>query len=458
MIESIEAALFPIVCKINEYLSNYILVFLLLGIGFWYSIKTRFVQIRCFKEGWNSVFGNLSLRGKKHDSGMSSFQALATAIAAQVGTGNIVGASGAILTGGPGAIFWMWLIAFFGMATIYAEATLAQETRIVEKDGNVKGGPVYYITTAFKGGFGKFLAGFFAIAITLALGFFGCMVQSNSIGSTMQTAFGVPSWIVGLVLVAICGFIFIGGVQRLASVTEKVVPIMAAIFLLGGLIVLIARIKYVPQAIIGGGFGYAIKTAISQGAKRGLFSNEAGMGSTPHAHALANVKCPHDQGVVAMIGVFIDTFVVLTLNALVIISTLYTEGGPLHECGAAAASTTLGKANLAQTAFGVVFGETAGNMFVAVCLFFFAFSTILGWNLFGKINVAYLFGKKSVIVYTILALIFIFLGTMMANDLVWELSDMFNNLMVIPNVIALFALTNLVVKHADDPSRIPGKK
>ena len=471
MIESIEAALFPIVCKINEYLSNYILVFLLLGIGFWYSIKTRFVQIRCFKEGWNRVFGNISLNGKKGGGGMSSFQALATAIAAQVGTGNIVGASGAILTGGPGAIFWMWLIAFFGMATIYAEATLAQETRIVELDGTIKGGPVYYITTAFKGKFGKFLAGFFAVAITLALGFMGCMVQSNSIGATVETAFGIPSWIVGLALVAICGFIFLGGVQRLASVTEKVVPLMAAVFLFGGLIVLVVRIKYIPetfamifryafepQAIIGGGFGYAIKLAISQGAKRGLFSNEAGMGSTPHAHALANVKCPHDQGVVAMIGVFIDTFVVLTLNALVIISTLYTEGGPLHECGAAAASTTLGKANLAQTAFGVVFGETAGNMFVAVCLFFFAFSTILGWNLFGKINVAYLFGKKSVIVYTILALIFIFLGTMMANDLVWELSDMFNNLMVIPNVIALFALTNLVVKHADDPNRIPGKK
>ena len=471
MFESIESTLYPIVCDINTYLSNYILVFLLLGVGLWYSIKTRFVQLRCFKEGWNSVFGNLSLRGKKHDSGMSSFQALATAIAAQVGTGNIVGASGAILTGGPGAIFWMWIIAFFGMATIYAEATLAQETRIVEKDGNVKGGPVYYITTAFKGGFGKFLAGFFAVAITLALGFFGCMVQSNSIGSTMQTAFGIPSWIVGIVLVAICAFIFLGGVQRLASVTEKVVPIMAAIFLLGGLIVLIVRIKYVPatigmifkyafqpQAIIGGGFGYAIKTAISQGAKRGLFSNEAGMGSTPHAHALANVDCPHDQGVVAMIGVFIDTFVVLTLNALVIISTLYTEGGPLHDCGAAAASTTLGKANLAQTAFGVVFGESAGNMFVAVCLFFFAFSTILSWNLFGKINVSYLFGKKSTVAYTVLALIFIFLGTMMSNDLVWELSDMFNNLMVIPNAVALFALTSLVVKHADDPNRIPGKK
>ena len=471
MFASIESALFPIVTKINEYLSNYILVFLLLGVGLWYSIKTRFVQVRCFKEGWNSVFGNLSLRGKKHDSGMSSFQALATAIAAQVGTGNIVGASGAILTGGPGAIFWMWIIAFFGMATIYAEATLAQETRIVEKDGNVKGGPVYYITTAFKGGFGKFLAGFFAVAITLALGFFGCMVQSNSIGSTMQTAFGVPSWIVGIILVAICGFIFLGGVQRLASVTEKVVPIMAAIFLLGGLIVLIVRIKYVPatigmifkyafqpQAIIGGGFGYAIKTAISQGAKRGLFSNEAGMGSTPHAHALANVDCPHDQGVVAMIGVFIDTFVVLTLNALVIISTLYTADGPLASGYVGDITGVLGKANLAQTAFGVVFGETAGNMFVAVCLFFFAFSTILSWNLFGKINVSYLFGKKSTVVYTVLALVFIFLGTMMSNDLVWELSDMFNNLMVIPNAVALFALTSLVVKHADDPNRIPGKK
>ena len=471
MFESIESTLYPIVCNINTYLSNYILVFLLLGVGLWYSIKTRFVQLRCFKEGWNSVFGNLSLRGKKHDSGMSSFQALATAIAAQVGTGNIVGASGAILTGGPGAIFWMWIIAFLGMATIYAEATLAQETRIVEKDGNVKGGPVYYITTAFKGGFGKFLAGFFAVAITLALGFFGCMVQSNSIGSTMQTAFGIPSWIVGIVLVAICAFIFLGGVQRLASVTEKVVPIMAAIFLLGGLIVLIVRIKYVPatigmifkyafqpQAIIGGGFGYAIKTAISQGAKRGLFSNEAGMGSTPHAHALANVDCPHDQGVVAMIGVFIDTFVVLTLNALVIISTLYTADGPLASGYVGDVTGVLGKANLAQTDFGVVFGESAGNMFVAVCLFFFAFSTILSWNLFGKINVSYLFGKKSTVVYTVLALVFIFLGTMMSNDLVWELSDMFNNLMVIPNAVALFALTSLVVKHADDPNRIPGKK
>ena len=451
--------LLNIVSTINTYLSDYILVILLIAVGLWFSIKTRFVQVRCFGEGMRKVFGNLKLFGDRHESGMSSFQALATAIAAQVGTGNIVGASGAILTGGPGAIFWLWIIAFFGMATIYSEAVLAQQTRKKDEQGNIQGGPVYYITTAFTGGFGKFLAGFFAVAIILALGFFGCMVQSNSIGSTFQTAFGIPSWIVGLVLVVICAVIFLGGVQRLASVTEKIVPVMAAIFLVGGLVVLVMRIRYIPatfamifkyafapDAIIGGGIGYALKTAISQGAKRGLFSNEAGMGSTPHAHAQANVEKPHDQGVVAMIGVFIDTFVVLTLNALVIISTMYTADGPLSAGYTDAVAATIDNTNLAQNAFGSVFGSSAGAMFVAVCLFFFAFSTILGWNLFGKINMVYLFGRKSVVAYTVVALVFIFLGTVTSSDLVWGLSDMFNQLMVIPNAIALFALTSLVVK------------
>ena len=441
--------------KINGYLADYVLIFLLVGAGLWFTIKTGFVQ-RYLGQGLKSIFGNLNLKGDKHESGMSSFQAVATAIAAQVGTGNIVGASGAILTGGPGAIFWMWVIAFLGMSTIYAEAVLAQKTRII-KDGEVLGGPVYYITTFIKGGFGKFLAGFFAIAITIALGFFGCMVQSNSIGSTIETAFGIPGWIVGIVLVGICALIFIGGTQRLASVTEKLVPIMAALFLLGGAIVLVVRIKYIPatfgmifkyafqpQAIIGGAFGIAIKTAISQGAKRGLFSNEAGMGSTPHAHAQANVKNPHEQGAVAMAGVFIDTFVVLTLNALVIICTLYTEGGILAGGYVGAVTETIGKTNLAQTAFGVVFGESLGAMFVAVALFFFAFSTILGWNMFGKINVTYLFGKKGVLVYTIISLVFIFLGTMMSSDLVWELTDFANYLMVLPNVVGLIAGTAMV--------------
>ena len=211
---------------------------------------------------------------------------------------------------------------------------------------------------------------------------------------------------------------------------------------------MIFKYAFMPQAIIGGAFGAAIKEAISQGAKRGLFSNEAGMGSTPHAHAQANVSNPHDQGVVAMIGVFIDTFIVLTLNALVIISTLYTSDGPLAGGYTGAVTDVINKANLAQTAFGTVFGESFGAIFVAVCLFFFAFSTVLSWNMFGKINVIYLFGKRNpklcTVIYTLIALVFIFLGTMVSNDLVWELTDAFNYLMVIPNAIALFAMTKVV--------------
>lgn len=451
-----------IVNTINSYLSDYILVFLLVAVGLWYTVKTKCVQ-RYLWKGLKQLFGGFSLRGGSQGGGMSSFQAVATAIAAQVGTGNIVGSAGAILVGGPGAIFWMWIIAFLGMATIYAEATLAQKTRVTDAEGNIQGGPVYYIQTAFKGKFGKFLAGFFSIAIILALGFFGCMVQSNSIGSTIQMAFAIPSWIVGIFLVIICGFIFMGGVDRLASVTEKLVPVMAAFFLIGGLGVLAMRLQYIPetfglifkyafqpQAIIGGGFGIAIKTAVSQGAKRGLFSNEAGMGSTPHAHALALVKNPHEQGCVAMVGVFIDTFIVLTLNALVIISTLYAGNGPLANGYVGEAANTLKNTNLAQVAFGVVYGDKAGAVFVAICLFFFAFSTILGWNLFAKINVTYLFGKKAQRPFMLVALVFIFLGTIGESDLVWACSDMFNQLMVIPNAIALFALTGVVTKMLGD--------
>ena len=461
-----------IVAKVNAYLSDYILIFLLVGVGLFYSVKTRFVQIRCFGEGMKKVFGNIKFRGGKQDGGLSSFQALATAIAAQVGTGNIVGASGAILVGGPGAIFWMWVIAFLGMATIYAEAVLAQETKTVDENGNVAGGPVYYIRKAFPNGFGKFLSVFFSVATILALGFMGTMVQSNSIAESCSTAFGVPGWFVGLILVAISSFIFLGGIQRVASVTEKLVPVMACLFLAGGVVILLARIQYVPQtigmifklaftpsALIGGGIGYALKTAISQGAKRGLFSNEAGMGSTPHAHAMANVAKPHDQGVVAMIGVFIDTFVVLTMTALVVITCLYTGNGVLAglegEAYLAATSGTaavVSKTNAMQIAVGSVFGSSLGSIFVAVCLLFFAFSTILSWNFFGKLNVEYLTKKSKVAVaiYSVIAIAFIFLGTMLKNDLVWELTDFFNYLMVLPNAIALFALSKLVKKNSDN--------
>ena len=459
--------LLPIAVKINEYLSDYILFFLLVGIGLFYTIRTRFVQVRCFGEGMKKVFGGISLRGGKQNGGLSSFQALATAIAAQVGTGNIVGACGAILVGGPGAIFWMWLIAFFGMATIYSEAVLAQQTKEVQEDGSVLGGPVYYIKKAFKGPFGKILAVFFAVAITLALGFMGAMVQSNSIASAVNTASNefIPVWSVGIVLAIICAFIFIGGVQRIASVAEKIVPIMALVYLVIGLVILGINVKEIPEtfgmifkyafrpnALLGGALGAAIKAAISQGVKRGLFSNEAGMGSTPHAHAQAKVKTPHEQGVVAMIGVFIDTFVVLTITALVVISTLYAGNGPLGtEEGLNA--TLLTKANLMQSAVGTALGnEVVGNVIIAVCLTFFAFTTIISWNFFGRQNVQYLSGKKaskvSVIVYSVVAVGFIFLGSLLQNDLVWELTDMFNNLMVIPNVLALVFLSKFVTDEA----------
>lgn len=469
-----QETLLNIVAKANGYLSDYILIILLVGVGLFFTIKTRFVQIRCFGEGMKKVFGNISLHGTKNKSGLSPFQALATAIAAQVGTGNIVGASGAILLGGPGAIFWMWIIAFLGMATIYAEAVLAQETKTKDANGEIHGGPVYYIKKAFPNGFGTFLAVFFAIAITLALGFMGGMVQSNSIAESCNNAFGISTWIVGIVLAIVCAIIFIGGIQRIASVAEKIVPIMAVLFLLGGLVVLITNIgglidaivmifkfAFTPDALIGGGIGYSLKTAVSQGAKRGLFSNEAGMGSTPHAHAMANVEKPHDQGVVAMIGVFIDTFVVLTITAFVVITTLYTGDGILaglsgdtYTAAVTGTDAIVSKTNAMQLAVSNGFPDFMsgfGNGFVAVCLLFFAFTTIIGWNFFGKINVQYLFknSKAATVIYSIIAIIFLFLGTIASNNLVWELTDFFNYLMVIPNVIALIALYKTVVKASE---------
>ncbi len=305
---------------------------------------------------------------------------------------------------------------------------------------------------------------FFAVSIFLALGVIGAMVLSNSIGESCQNAFGIPSWVIGAIIAVICAFIFIGGAHRVAAVAEKIVPIMAILYVLGGFVVLICRIQYIPEtfglifkyafnptAVIGGSIGFAIKQAISVGVLGGLFSNVAGMGSTPHAHAQAKVKSPHEQGVVAMIGVFIDTFVVLTMTALVVISTLYTGDGILSGVMTSSenlAALGVAKTNLAQLAFGSVFGKGIGSAFVAICLLFFAFTTIIGWNLFGRINIEYLFGKKAVLPYSIIAIVFIFLGSLLSNDLVWELTDMFNQLMVIPNVIALLALGGLVAASA----------
>ena len=444
-----------VVDKISGFVWNNILLFVLLGAGLYFTIRTGFVQIRRFGSGWNRVFGDFSLSGSKAGKdGMSSFQALATAIAAQVGTGNIAGCATAIVGGGPGAIFWMWLAAFFGMATIYGEACLAQATKITDKNGEVTGGPVYYITKAFGGAFGKFLAGFFAIAIILALGFMGNMVQSNSISDAFKTAFGLPTWTVGVAVAIIAAFIFLGGIGRIAAFTEKCVPIMAALYLLGGLIILIINIKnvpgafasiftgaFTPAAVVGGTAGIAVKEAIRRGVSRGLFSNEAGMGSTPHAHAIAKVNKPQEQGEVAMVGVFIDTFVVLTMTALVILSTGVLNG----KFGADNQSFT-GTA-VAQAAFEHGFGGI-GPKFVAVCLLFFAFSTIIGWYFFARQNVKYLFGDKAIVPFTIIGIVCIFCGSLLKVDLVWNLSDLFNGLMVLPNILALLFLGGAIAKFA----------
>ena len=433
-----------LVSQVSDFVWNNLLLYILVLTGIIFSIRLKFIQVRKFGEGMRRVFGGINLFGKQADKdGMSSFQALATAIAAQVGTGNIAGCATALISGGPGAIFWMWLSAFFGMATIYGEAVLAQKFKTRSETGEVIGGPVYYIRQAFKGGFGKFLAGFFAVAIILALGLMGNMVQSNSIGDAFYNAFGVNKLIVGIIIAAIAAFIFLGGMKRIASVTEKMVPIMAALYIVGSLVVIIANIKNIPNvfyqifvgafnptAVLGGAAGITVKAAMRFGVARGLFSNEAGMGSTPHAHAVAKVDKPEEQGIVAMIGVFLDTFVVLTLTALVILST--------NSLGSGAEGVAL-----AQLAFSKVFGNF-GGVFIAICLLFFAFSTIIGWYFFGEQNIKYLFGTKGTTPYRLIVMGFIVLGSVLQVDLVWELADMFNGLMVLPNLIALIGLSKIV--------------
>ncbi len=439
-----------LVLKVNDVLTGSVLIIALVGIGLLFTFKLGFIQIRGFKDGWNRTFGGLfSKKGDAGKDGMSSFQALATAIAAQVGTGNIAGAATAIAVGGPGAIFWMWISAFLGMSTIFAEAVMAQKFKQVSDDGTVTGGPVYYIRGAFKGTFGKVLAAIFAVLIIFALGFMGNAVQSNSIAASWNTAFGIPKIAMGIFVAVVSLFVFTGGMKRIAKVTELIVPIMAAFYIVGSLIVIFANVTAIPAAfhdiivgafkpaaVAGGAMGATLKLAVQKGVARGLFSNEAGMGSTPHAHAVAKVKHPVEQGFVAMIGVFIDTFVILNLTALVIITT-------------GSRTTGLTGAQLSQYAFSTLYGKF-GEIFIAICMFFFAFSTIIGWYFFGEANIRYLFGAKAVKIYSIIVCICVALGSLQEVELVWNMADCFNSMMVIPNAIALVALSGLVKKTHDD--------
>lgn len=433
------------VLDLNNLLTGSVLLFALIGAGLWFSVQLGFVQVKGFTASMKQTFCGLVSKDRKSadKDGMSSFQALATAIAAQVGTGNIAGAASAIAIGGPGAIFWMWISAFLGMATIYAEAMMAQKYKQVSDDGTVTGGPVYYIKAAFNGPIGKVMAATFAVLVIFSLGFMGNAVQANSIASAWETAFGIPPVVMGVILAVVSFLVFTGGMERIAKVTELVVPAMAVFYIVGSLIVILLNIDMVPaafrdiifgafnpEAVAGGAMGATIRLALTNGVARGLFSNEAGMGSTPHAHAVAKVEHPAQQGLVAMAGVFIDTFVILNLTAFVIITT-------------ESRATGLTGAELSQYAFSSVYGKF-GEYFIAICMLLFAFSTIVGWYFFGEANIRYLFGSKAVRIYAVLVCVCVVLGSMQEAVLVWNIADCFNSLMVLPNVIGLFALTNII--------------
>lgn len=436
--------LLQIVEKINgDFLWGFPMLIALVGAGVLFTVVLGFPQFTKLGAAFKHVFGGLFKKEAKQKGSMSSFQSLATAIAAQVGTGNVAGVATAIMSGGPGAIFWMWLAAFFGMSTIFVEAVLAQKYRET-REGDLVGGPAYYLKNGFaeKGHakLGAGLASFFAFAIIMALGFIGNMVQSNSIASAVTTAFPIQPLIIGIALAVFAALIFLGGMNRIASFAELVVPVMAAIYILGSIAILIKFSSHIiptfagifqaafsAQAVMGGAAGVAVKTAVRYGVARGLFSNEAGMGSTPNSHAVANVKHPVEQGMAAMVGVFIDTVVVCTATAL---SILVTDA---HLSGLKGVAVT-------QEAFNIAFGPM-GVKFLAICLTFFAFTTIVGWYYFGENNIKYLFKSHSAIrVYQVLVLAFIVMGSLFKVDLVWELADMFNGIMVIPNLIGLFFL------------------
>ena len=441
-------SLTQVVSDINSILwGPWCLIPVLVGAGIFFTFKLRFVQIRQFGRAIKHVFGGLSFNGEKAGNhGMTSFQSLATAIAAQVGTGNLAGVATAMAMGGPGAIFWMWVAAFFGMATIFAEAILAQLYRAKDSSGHITGGPAYYITHGLGS---KSLATIFSILIIIALGFVGNMVQANSISTAFNSAFSIPTHITGIVLIMLAGFIFIGGTKRIAGFAEKMVPFMASVYVLGAIYIMctfgshiIPTIESIfigafdPTAATGGVIGASVKEAIRYGVARGLFSNEAGMGSTPHAHAIARVKHPVEQGLAAVVGLCIDTFVVLTATALVILVTGSLDG-------------TKTGIELTQTAFVKGMGP-AGSGFVALCLFFAAFTTIIGWYFFAVQNVKFIFGYKFVNSFSVIVLCFLMAGSYLKVNLVWELADMFNGLMVIPNIIAVVGLYKLVTRALDD--------
>ena len=430
---------------INGIFWGNFMVYVLVGSAIIFTLILKFPQIRRIKDSFVMTFGNLKSGGKADKDGMSSWQSLLTAIAGQVGTGNIAGPATAIIAGGPGAVFWLWISAFFGMGTIFAEATGAQRYKTTLPDGNVTGGPAYYIQAAFPNGFGKFLAGAFSIFIIVGFGIAAAMVQGNTIADAMSTSFGIPLIATGAVVAILLFLVVVGGISRIAGTITKLVPFMAILYVIAALIVIGVNIEHVPaafamifksafsaQAATGAFMGIGVREAIRYGVARGLFSNEAGMGSTPHAHAVAKVKHPCDQGLVAMMSVIIDSFFILTISCVLILSTSAYESGHAG-------------VGVIQSAFVNVFGSF-GSILISVCIFCFCFSTIIAAYFYGEGNFKRLFGVKSRFVYIGLILFFVIFGSLAPVPLVWAICDTFNGLMVFTNLIGLFGVSGIIAK------------
>ena len=419
---------------------EYVLIPLLALVGIYLTLGLKAMPWRFIPRAFSMLWqGRTPDAEKKGD--ISPFQALMTALSATIGTGNIAGVATALYFGGPGAIFWMWVIALFGMATKYAEAFLAVKYREVDALGNYVGGPMYYI----KNGLGKnwgWLGTMFAFFGMVAAFGIGNMVQSNTVASELYASFQVPTWVTGIVMATLTGAVILGGIKRIAKVAEKLVPFMASAYILGALIIIILNISAVPAALKlivedaftgtaaeGGFIGATVLMAIRWGFARGIFSNEAGLGSAAIAHAAAKTNNPVHQGVVAMLGTFIDTIVICSMTALVIILTGAWDSG-------------IEGAPMSSLAFNT--GFAGGGYIVTFGLIVFAFTTVLGWSYYGERCAEYLLGVKAILPYRILWVLATLAGALVKLGLVWALADVFNGLMAIPNLIAILLLSPII--------------
>ena len=437
---------------------------LLAFVGILMTVLTKVFQVthigHWFKKTIGAVFSDKHVRSHTKDKSISQFQSLCTALAATVGTGNIVGVSGAILLGGPGAVFWMWVMAFLGMMTNFSENVLGIYYRRRNSKGEWSGGAMYYLRDGLgsKKGcktLGKVLAGLFAFFCLVASFGIGNMTQVNAISGNMQNVFGVPTWVTGAVVMILVGLVVVGGLKRIASVTEKIVPFMVILYMIGTITIFFLHIDqfvavfksifksaFGMTAAAGGVVGYGMKLAIEWGMKRGVFSNEAGLGSSVMVHSNSNVREPVKQGMWGIFEVFADTIVVCTLTAFAILSSGLID---LQTGHLASAFSTLTKNDLVATVFEQKFG-VIGSGFIAVSIALFAFSTVLGWSHYGTKACEYLLGEKRTIPYRILFVLLVFGGAVMGDNLAWDLADTFNGLMMIPNLIGVIALSGLVAK------------